>query len=179
MSKSESDQNIFLCVLRLENGHLTSSPAVTLAVGNIATLSSQAAYYIKNTRKISFLPEDMQEHDVKLAVRKTEVQTDNFFYQLQTKAADHSTALVQGAQVSETFRAHFLAIPPKTPATISEPEALPVDGPAMALSADSECCVLALVKCKETIQTNKPTSPKTKKTKDTHSPATKPKVLFM
>lgn len=175
MSKSESDQNIFLCVLRLENGHLTSSPAVTLAVGNIATLSSQAAYYIKNTRKISFLPEDMQEHDVKLAVRKTEVRTD----QLQTKAANHSTALVQGAQVSETFRAHFLAIPPKTPATISEPEALPVDGPVMALSADSECCVLALVKCKETIQTNKPTSPKSKKTKDTHSPATKPKVLFM
>lgn len=107
----------------------------------------------------------MQEHDVKLAVRKTEVRTDNFFYQLQKKAANHSTALVQGAQVSETFRAHFLAIPPKTPATISEPEALPVDGPVMPLSADSECCVLALVKCKETIQTNKPTSPKTKKPK--------------
>lgn len=45
--KSESDQNIFLCVLRLEKGHLTSSPDVTLAVGNMATLSSLAVYCIK------------------------------------------------------------------------------------------------------------------------------------
>lgn len=50
--KSGFNQNIFLCVLKLEKGHLTSSPDVTLAVGNIATLSSLAVYCIKiNTLK--------------------------------------------------------------------------------------------------------------------------------
>lgn len=76
IKKLESNQNVSLCVLRLEKGHLTSSPAVTLAVGNIATLSLQAAYCIKTNLKISFLPKDMQEHELKLAVRKTEVWTD-------------------------------------------------------------------------------------------------------
>lgn len=84
IKKSESDQNIFLCVLRLEKGHLTSSPAVTLAVGNMATLSLQAAYCIKIKVKISFMPEDMQEHELKLAARKNEVWIDkkksNFFF---------------------------------------------------------------------------------------------------
>lgn len=45
-------KSIFLCVLRLEKSHLTSSPDVTLAAGNIATLSSLALYCIKiNTFK--------------------------------------------------------------------------------------------------------------------------------
>lgn len=71
------------------------------------------------------MPEDMQEHELKPAVRKTEAWTDQknifFYFSITKKAANHTQFYCKEPKsVTKTFRVHFLARAAKIPATISE-----------------------------------------------------------
>lgn len=60
--------------------------------------------FIKFNVKISFVPADTQEHELKPTVRKTEVWTDQkkifLFFNYKKRAANHTTVLLNGAQIS-------------------------------------------------------------------------------
>lgn len=54
---------------------------------------AQAGYFFKINLKTSFMPEDMQEHEVKLAVWKTSSNWQKKDFSLHKTPANHNTAL--------------------------------------------------------------------------------------
>lgn len=106
---------------------------------------AQAASCIKINLKALFLPEDMQEHEVKHAVWKTSSNWKKIIFPYPKP--QQTITQLYAKSVTKTLRVHFLASPAMTAATVSESFVLQVDWLVRPLSTDSELlCALSSAK---------------------------------
>lgn len=115
---------------------------------------AQAVYCIKLNLKASFMPEDMQEHEVKLTVLKTSLNWQKNNFSLHKAPAIHNTAL--GQVSNQNMQSAF---PCQSSYDSSHYFRIPLYYKRIDLSGHSaqtqNCCVPAPAKCKAVIKKTK------------------------
>lgn len=113
---------------------------------------AQAASCIKINLKALFLPEDMQEHEVKHAVWKTSSNWKNKIFPYPKP--QQTITQLYAKSVTKTLRVHFLASPAMTAATVSE-SLCTTSGLTCQATQYRLRIAVCLVKCKAVIKKTK------------------------